>query len=158
MKLRLAREGDVPQLLALEERSFPGDRISERSWRELIGRPSAVVLVAARGRAILGAGILLTRRGTRVARLYSIAVNQAARGAGLGRALMTKLMGSARQRGCAEMRLESRIDNLMAHRLFRELGFAEFGKAREHYYVDGATALRFRKRLASSRVSLMKTL
>lgn len=114
MKLRLAHEGDVPQLLDLEERSFPGDRISERSWRELIGRPSAIVLVAAHGRAILGAAVLLTRRGTRVARLYSIAVNQTARGAGLGRALLTRLMGNARRRGCAEMRLESRIDNLPA--------------------------------------------
>lgn len=158
MKLRLAREGDVPQLLDLEERSFPGDRISERSWRALIGRPSAIVLVVAHRRAILGAAVLLTRRGTRVARLYSIAVSHTARGAGLGRALMTKLMGSARRLGCAEMRLESRIDNLMAHRLFRELGFAEFGATRRNYYVDGATALRFRKCLASSRVNLMKAL
>jgi ribosomal-protein-alanine N-acetyltransferase len=147
MKLRLAREGDVPQLLDLEQNSFSGDRISERSWRELIGRPSAIVLVAAHRRAVLGAAILLTRRGTRIARLYSIAVNRAARGAGLGRALMTQLISSSRQRGCAEMRLESRVDNLTAHRLFRELGFAQFGATRENYYADGTSALRFRKRL-----------
>jgi len=158
MKLRLAREGDVPQLLDLEENSFPGDRISERSWRALIGRPSAVILVAAHRRTILGAAVLLTRRGTRIARLYSIAVANAARGAGLGRALVTQLMGSARRRGCAEMRLESRVDNLTAHRLFRELGFAQFDAARENYYVDGTAALRFRKRLASGQVSLMKNL
>lgn len=145
MKLRLAREGDVSQLLDLEENSFPGDRISERSWRALIGRPSAVVLVAVHRRAILGAAILLTRRGTRIARLYSVAVAQAARGAGLGRALMTQLTGSARRRGCVEMRLESRADNLTAHSLFRELGFAQFGAARGNYYDDGAAALRFRK-------------
>ena len=149
MKLRPARERDVAQLLALEEGSFPCDRISERSWRDLIGRPSAIVLVAAHHRAILGAAVLLTRRGTRIARLYSIAVNHAARRAGLGRALLTQLMNSSRQRGCAEMRLESRVDNLMAHRLFRELGFAQFGAVRESYYADGTAALRFRKRLGA---------
>ncbi|MBK1866286.1 GNAT family N-acetyltransferase [Aestuariivirga sp. YIM B02566] len=145
MKLRLAREGDVPQLLDLEESSFPGDRISERSWRALIGRPSAIVLVAAHRRAVLAAAVLLTRRGTRIARLYSIAVNYAARGAGLGRALMTQLMNTSRQRGYAEMRLESRVDNLAAHRLFQGLGFAEFGAVRKNYYADGTPALRFRK-------------
>lgn len=158
MKLRLAREGDVPQLLDLEESSFPGDRISERSWRTLIGRPSAVVLVAAHQHAILGAAVLLTRRGTRIARLYSIAVAHAARGAGLGRALMTQLMGNAHRRGCAEMRLESRADNLTAHRLFRELGFVQSGVARENYYDDGTAALRFRKCIMSSRVNLMENL
>lgn len=141
MKLRLAREGDVPQLLDLEESSFPGDRISERSWRALIGRPSAIVLVAAHRRAVLAAAVLLTRRGTRIARLF----NYAARGAGLGRALMTQLMNTSRQRGYAEMRLESRVDNLAAHRLFQGLGFAEFGAVRKNYYADGTPALRFRK-------------
>jgi ribosomal-protein-alanine N-acetyltransferase len=151
MKLRLAREGDVAQLLDLEENSFPGDRISERSWRTLIGRPSAIVLVAVHHHAVLGAAVLLTRRGTRIARLYSIAVNHAARGAGLGRALLTQLMSNSRRRGCAEMRLESRVDNLTAHRLFRELGFAQFGAARENYYGDGTAALRFRKCLRAPR-------
>lgn len=150
MKLRLAREGDVPQLLDLEESSFPGDRISERSWRALIGRPSAIVIVAAHQRAILAAAVLLTRRGTRIARLYSIAVNRAARGAGLGRALMTQLLSSSHRRGYAEMRLESRVDNLAAHRLFQGLGFVQFGTVRKSYYADGSPALRFRKYLRSS--------
>lgn len=149
MKLRIAREGDVPRLLDLEEKTFPGDRISERSWRALIASPSAIVLVAAHRQEVLAAAVLLTRRGTRVARLYSIAVAHAARGGGLGRALLTFLIGSARRSGCAEMRLESRVENLQAHRLFRALGFTQFGTARERYYDDGAAALRFRKRLAS---------
>lgn len=150
MKLRTAHERDVPRLLDLEAEAFPGDRISERSWRELIASRSAVVLVAVHRRAILGAAVLLTRRGTRIARLYSIAVAHAARGSGLGRALLTHLMSYARRRGCAEMRLESRIENLQAHGLFRTLGFMQFGAAREDYYDDGAAALRFRKRLGAA--------
>lgn len=148
----------MTQLLDLEEKSFPGDRISGRSWRALIASPSAVVLVAARQRSILGAAVLLTRRGTRIARLYSIAVTRAARGAGVGHALITQMLNRARKLGCVEMRLESRADNLAAHHLFRNLGFEEAGPVREAYYHDGADALRFCKRLSSSKVSLMKNL
>lgn len=158
MRLRHAKGADVSQLLDLEEKSFPGDRISGRSWQALIGSPSAVVLVVARQRSILGVAVLLTRRGTRVARLYSIAVAEAARGAGVGHALITQMLNHARKLGCVEMRLESRADNRAAHRLFRNVGFEEVGPARKAYYHDGENALRFCNRLISSEVSLMRNL
>lgn len=149
MDLRYAGERDVAQLLELEVASFRCDRISGRSWKALIDSRSAIVLVAARQRSIIGAAVLLFKKGSAVARLYSIAVAKNARGAGIGHALLTRAVNSARRLGCREMRLESRMDNQSAHHLFHNLGFEQFGLVHKAYYRDGTGALRFRKALVS---------
>src|ERR1700761_4630719 len=47
--LRAANDADRPGLAALEAASFTQDRIAPRSWRRLLRRPSALVLVACLG-------------------------------------------------------------------------------------------------------------
>ena len=47
------------------------------------------------------------------------------------------------------MTLEVRYDNAPAIALYEKCGFRAFGE-HEDYYSDGATALRYRKRLAPS--------
>ena len=44
--IRLARSKDVGRLAALERQAFTGDRLSARSFRDLIKSKSAVVLIA----------------------------------------------------------------------------------------------------------------
>ena len=146
--IRAATAGDAAALHALEQTAFDGDRIALPSWRRLLRSASARVLVAdgGAGMPLAGACVVLLRKGTSVARVYSIAVAPAARGSGLAAALLTQAHAQARRAGCATLRLESRADNLTAHHLFRRCGFAVSGH-RSAYYEDGADAVCFQKDL-----------
>jgi ribosomal protein S18 acetylase RimI-like enzyme len=145
--LRPARLEDLPALLRLEQAAFRGDRLSPRSWRSLVARPSAIVMVAlCREGSLLGATVLLLRAGSAVARLYSIAVDAAARGRGVGRRLLERCIDDAHDRGCSVLRLETRADNRAAQALFRRLGFSELDR-KPGYYEDGQSAWRFQKSL-----------
>jgi ribosomal protein S18 acetylase RimI-like enzyme len=147
--IREAGVEDVDALVALEQAAFQGDRISRRQFRYLLTRGHARTLVAPDpvGRGLLGYVMLLFSRGTSLARLYSIAVSEAARGMGLGRELVRAAEEVARRNGCADLRLEVRRDNPASLALFRGMGFREFGTI-EDYYEDHMGALRLQKSLA----------
>lgn len=60
--------------------------------------------------------------------LEKIAVAGAAHGRGIGRALTTALITDARERGVEVLTLDARGDNTAALRLYRSLGFTEYGR------------------------------
>ena len=144
VEIRPARPSDLDALLALEEVSFPGDRISRRSYRRLIGRPTALILVAESEDEITGSCTVLLRQNSRQARLYSIAAAKA--GSGLGRALLAAAEKAAALRGFRSMRLEVRQDNRRAVSFYEKSGYKRIG-FRPDYYSDGMAALRFEKYL-----------
>lgn len=146
-KFRAAAAADIGALSDLENSSFLTDRISRSSFRRLVASPSATVIVAAVGSAIAGYALVLFRAGSRIARLYSLAVAPEFRG--LGRELLDAAEASAAARGCHALRLEVREDNQRAINLYERSGYHRFGK-RPDYYADGATALRFEKDLISA--------
>jgi ribosomal protein S18 acetylase RimI-like enzyme len=148
-QVRPATLGDLDALLALEQASFHGDRISRRQFRYLLTRGHAQTLVALdpAGFGLLGYVMLLFSRGTSLARLYSIAVSGAARGHGVGRLLVQAAEAEAARNGCADLRLEVRRDNTASLALFRGMGYREFGMI-EDYYEDHMGALRLQKSLA----------
>ncbi len=142
--VRVATLADWPALVALETACFTHDRIAPRGWRRMLQRPSALVLVTPRNAAINGALVLLFRRDTRVARIYSIAVDERARGRGMGATLLEWAVLAAAARGCTTLRLETRLDNRAARTLFVRHGFAVTGRT-ERYYEDGMAALRLER-------------
>jgi ribosomal protein S18 acetylase RimI-like enzyme len=144
-KFRSARSADLGALIDLENRSFSSDRISRPSLRRLIASSSADVLVAAVAQSIAGYAVLLYRAGSRLARLYSLAVAPEFRG--LGRELLAAAEAAAARRGCSVLRLEVRVDNPRAVNLYRRAAYRSIGE-KSGYYSDGATALRFEKQLA----------
>ena len=135
---------DLDALVALESSSFATDRLSRASWRRLIGRPSADIRVVDGAEGLQAAAIVLSRAGSKRARLYSIAVHPRAAGKGLGRALLAEIEQVARERGAQVLSLEVRVDNSAAIALYERAGFRKTGR-REGYYADGADALRFEK-------------
>jgi ribosomal protein S18 acetylase RimI-like enzyme len=144
---REAVAGDVKGLAALETRAFTSDRLSARSLREFIGSPSAAVLVAEDGAEnLLGYAIVRFRRTTSVARLYSIAVAEGARGKGIGERLLRAAEHEARRRGSLFMRLEVKAGNAPAIALYERFGYREFGRLPD-YYEDHAEAIRLEKRI-----------
>ena len=145
--IRDAADADLDALGRLEVGSFPTDRMSPRSIRRLLGRPSAVFRVAVAGKVVLGYSLVLFRKGSPVARLYSIAVDGSRRRSGLGRRLLADAERAAAARGGRVLRLEVRADNASAIRLYERQGYRPIGR-RDAYYADGEDALRFEKALA----------
>ncbi|MFJ2784301.1 MULTISPECIES: GNAT family N-acetyltransferase [unclassified Streptomyces] len=60
--------------------------------------------------------------------LQKIAVDSAAQGLGVGRALTAALIADARRAGIEVLTLDARGDNVHALRLYRSLGFSEYGR------------------------------
>jgi [ribosomal protein S18]-alanine N-acetyltransferase len=148
--IRSAAPADAESLLRLENLAFDADRISARSFRRLIRSRTAACRLVRAGLQVAGYTLLLFRKGTTVARLYSIAVAADWRHVGLAAALVEDAEGVARLRGMTRLRLEVREDNLPAIRLYQRLGFRLTG-AKAGYYADKATALRYEKRLTRHR-------
>ncbi len=150
---RPARPEDLDALVELEQRCFDGDRLSRRSFRHWI-RQAHSGLIAAHGLsdeegaegALAGYALVILQRGTRMARLYSIAADPACRGQGLGEQLMSAAERYAHREKRLYLRLEVRRDNDAAIRLYQRLGYKLFAETPD-YYEDHQDALRFQKRL-----------
>lgn len=145
--VRTARPCDLDAMEALEQAAFTADRMSRRSLRRLLTAPTAMVLVAERDDRVAGAAVVLVRGGSSRARLYSIAVDPAARGHGIGRRLLAAAEDAAAARGRDALRLEVRADNAGAVALYRNAGYHPIGRY-PAYYADRTDALRFEKALA----------
>ncbi len=146
MTIRPATLDDLDALVALEDTSFPGDRLSRRSFRRMLTRAKAELLVDEHQGRLCGYALALFHAGTPLARLYSVAVDPATRGSGLGRALVEAIEISARERDCVAMRLEVRRDNTAAIEMYKALGYRPFAMEAD-YYDDRMEAVRMEKAL-----------
>ncbi|MBA3070214.1 MAG: GNAT family N-acetyltransferase [Hyphomonas sp.] len=143
--IREAGPGDLAALVALEA-GFPEvDRFDRRTWRRLLAGQT-IALVHESDSRIDASAVLLFRQGSDIARLYSISVDPAARGQGLGARLLSACEEQARARGSARLRLEVRPTNKSAHRLYDAAGYRVIARL-ESYYPDGEAALRMEKLL-----------
>ena len=147
-RIRSAELADLDALVEIENRCFDSDRLSRRSFRHLLTRGRAATLVAESGGVVVGYVLVLFSHGTLHARIYSLAVDPAARGQGLGRDLVEAAEDAAKDQECSEIRLEVRKDNAEAIGLYESLGYRRFGVLAD-YYDDHEDALRYRKSLAS---------
>jgi ribosomal protein S18 acetylase RimI-like enzyme len=150
IRIRPARASDLDALVELENGVFSSDRISARQLRHHLGSPGARILVAMHGRDIVAAAVVFFRAGSGIARLYSIAVAERARGWGVGARLLAAAEASARRLGRTAIRLEVRTDNSAARALYERRGYRYFG-LKKNYYEDGQDALRYEKALARRR-------
>lgn len=148
--LRPARADDLDALCDLELACFEGDFFSRRQLQHLLTRAHAStwIAVAADG-AALGYGMLLFRRNSPNARLYSFGVHPDARGAGVGWRLLERLEQEAKERDINKMILEVRADNRAAMRLYRRAGFLP-RRWLEDYYDDGCAAWQMDKLLSAT--------
>lgn len=146
--IRMARLDDLDELVRLETACFDSDRMSRRSFRHALTRANADCQVAVGDTELLGYAMVFYHTGTSLARLYSIAVDPGARGLGLGERLLTAAETAARERGCVSMRLEIRRDNATALKLYRRMGYKQFGTHAD-YYEDHMDALRLEKSLVT---------
>jgi [ribosomal protein S18]-alanine N-acetyltransferase len=147
--LRVMTPADLDAVLRLEVELF-----GEEAWSrpmlegELAQQPgSRHYLVAEQDGQVVGyAGLLAA--GSQ-ADVVTIAVTGRHQGQGTGAALLAALLAEARRRGCTEVFLEVRVDNLRAQQLYRTRGFEQIGLRRGYYQPSGTDALVMRRSLAA---------
>jgi len=109
-----------------------------------IGDRATNVVVAARGGALLGFGIMQYAEET--AHLSLLAVAPVARHQGLGKRLVGWLEAVARTAGIERLRVEARADNANALSFYQAQGFAELARV-QGYYSGRIDAVRLEKAL-----------
>jgi ribosomal-protein-alanine N-acetyltransferase len=148
-RIRRMRWWDITAAVEIEQRAFPDDAWSaETFWSELAERTTRRYVVAEAGGRLVGyAGIAVVGA---EADLQTIAVADAARGAGLGRRLLAEVTAAAAAAGVRRMFLEVRADNPAAIALYRSAGWQETGRRRGYYRrsdAGGVDALVMTRRL-----------
>lgn len=153
--VRSATLQDLNTLLSIERTSFSTDLISRASFRRFIRRGTARLLVADAGlEAIAGYVLLLTRKGSRRARIHSLAADPEWRGKGVGAFLLGAALSTAREWHMNEVWLEVREENAPARKLYANNGFTIVSR-RVGFYADGAAAIVMRKNLTESERGLL---
>ena len=168
-RLRAMVPADLVDVIALEHELFPDDPWSPEMFADEVVQPPETRLYliaevdagdggvtdreivsgrgAASGSVMAGyAGMMFVPGGTQ-ADVLTIAVRQAYWGQGIGSTLLDALVTAARDRGCAEVFLEVRVDNPRAHGLYLRRGFEDLGIRRGYYQPSGVDAITMRKDL-----------
>jgi ribosomal protein S18 acetylase RimI-like enzyme len=136
--IRPARRSDLPSIAALEQGCFTTYTLSKRQLHYLQQRQSTVFLVAEQDGRIVGEGIALVRHHKQSVsgRVYSLAVDPASRGQGIGQLLMREMVEQLRHRAVRRIYLEVEASNAPAIGLYQHLGFGCIGTLPD-YYGDG---------------------
>ena len=137
---------DLEPLVALEKTCFDTDQLSRRSFKHWINTEHRALLVAEEDRLITGYVLIIYHPGTRLARVYSLAVATTHRNKGIAKLLMSAGELAAKDAGRLYLRLEVSVDNFPAIKLYEALGYQKFGIYRD-YYEDHTDALRYQKRI-----------
>jgi ribosomal-protein-alanine N-acetyltransferase len=146
-RLRPMTPADLTAVLELERELFGEEAWSRPMLRgELAQQPrSRYYLVAEDNEVIVGyAGLLAAGSQGEV---LTLAVAGRRWGQGTGSALLEALLAEAARRGCTEVFLEVRTDNVRAQLLYRRYGFVQIGIRRGYYQPSGTDALVMRREL-----------
>ncbi len=155
-QLRVAKEADLDSLVTIEQACFRNDRLNRRRFRHWVKAPNGALHVAIVNDAVVGYALILLNKGTRLARLYSLAILPDFRGLGLAQLLIQAMENIAVEDGRLYMRLEVSQKNLGAIKLYEQMGYRTFGEDSD-YYEDHSNALRMQKRIrTASQHSLMQ--
>ena len=151
--IRNAQLTDIDALVVLETACFETDRLSRRSFKHWLAADHRALLVADVEKNVAGYILIIYHPGTRLARIYSIAVSSQYRGLGLAKQLMAAGEQAANEDGRLYLRLEVSVDNTPAIKLYETQGYQKFGIYRD-YYQDHKDALRYQKRIRRYRDTL----
>ncbi len=134
MKLRPAEAADAAALSQAHAHGF------DPAWppaeiAAMVADPAVFAFLVEEGPR--PAGMILCRIVVDEAEILTVAVDPAARGQGLGRALLQAALDRGRAAGAASVFLEVAVDNAAARALYAAAGFQPAG-VRKGYYDRGA--------------------
>ena len=130
---------DVPAVRAIEQRVF-ADPWSTQDFRDCVSW--ALFLVAEADEKIVGYVVALEAADE--GEILNLAVAEAGRRRGLGRALVEAIVAALTERGVRQVYLEVRESNAPARALYSGFGFKEVGRRTAYYRrpVEDAMVLR----------------
>ena len=144
--IRPATRNDLDGLLDLESQCFTSDKMHRRNFQALLTKSTVDILVAEVKNKIIGCVIVLYRKNSTQARMYSLAVLPLYRRSGIAQKLCAALEKQASKRKCTSVVLEVRTDNHSAIRFYQKNGYENFAIYTK-FYEDGTDALRMKKNL-----------
>ena len=144
--IRPAITSDLKALVALENTCFSNDKLSARSLKRWLSAKHGILLVAEQNAQLYGYGLVWCHKGTRLARLYSLAVLPTMQGKGIAKKLLNELEKATSERGRIYLRLEVAVNNDSAIGLYKSVGYRVFGQYSD-YYDDHSDALRMQKNI-----------
>lgn len=152
MPIRRATPADVPALVTLERRAFDPrlyTPMSPARFRANVTSSTCEAFVFVEdddAGAVLGYSLGLRRRGSDWLRFYSLAVDAAGKGRGIGEALFRHFEDNARALGLSTVLLEIRADNAFLRERYERYGYTTYRRV-DGYYPDGCACLKMRRRL-----------
>ncbi|MFJ7954638.1 ribosomal protein S18-alanine N-acetyltransferase [Lysinibacillus sp. NPDC096418] len=131
---------DVESVYAIELATFPTPWTLDSFYYEVHENQYAYYLIAVdEDESIIGfCGMWMV---IDAAQITNVAVIDAARGRGIGEALMREAMRIAREHSMDVMSLEVRVTNNVAQNLYRKLAFQDGGIRKGYYTDNGEDAL-----------------
>jgi ribosomal-protein-alanine N-acetyltransferase len=135
--IRALGYGDLPQVIAIERRSFTSPWSLAMFVLEM-SKPSGLALAAADGQGRLAGYLILSRYDT-VWHLMNVAVDPSRRRQGIARALLEEMIGRGGPE--EEYTLEVRTSNAPAIALYERFGFLAAGTRPRYYRDTGEDAL-----------------
>lgn len=152
--IRPASPNDLDAVLAIERSAF-SDPWNRPAFAALVGRPESVFLVATRpagpGKDERVVGFAVAFFAADQGDLSNLAVDEAYRRDGVGRALLEAVMASGRARGALDLWLEVRASNSAARSMYERLGFREAGVRRQYYSAPVEDAMVMQRLLGAAR-------
>ncbi|MFF3498006.1 GNAT family N-acetyltransferase [Streptomyces sp. NPDC003247] len=122
LRIRAATEEDLPHIVRLDAEAFPGDPYPYFVLRQLLASFPHFVFVLEDG-TDLGGYVLSTPPDAARSWILSLGIAPGLRGQGLGRRLMTRILGHLRAAGVRSVSLSVEPGNDSAVALYRSLGF-----------------------------------
>jgi len=144
LQFRQSQTDDLDTLVAIENTCFTTDKLSRRRFRHWISADNGLLHLVLKDGHIVGYGLVLLLKGTRLARLYSMAILPQARAKGIAKQLLAHLENAASAAGRLYMRLEVATKNTRAITLYEHAGYRRFAEYTD-YYEDHSDALRMQK-------------
>ncbi|MEE2565229.1 GNAT family N-acetyltransferase [Hyphobacterium marinum] len=149
LALATASPDDLDVIDAIETAAFDRDRFPRRNLSRMLTGGRTRFLLARLGDAPAAYAAISLKRGSRVARLYSLAVTPEARGKGVAAALLEGAQHLGAEAGCTVLRLEVRASNTAARGLYERENFRLRGR-RNAYYEDGEAALLYERAISGT--------
>ncbi len=146
-QIRQANLNDLNSLISLEQESFNKKKYhltNPRQFKYLLTKANAEIWLAEIDNEIIGMSVLLFRRNTHTARLYSICVSPSKQGGNIGKDLFIHAQQRTKAKNLGTMSLEIRSDNTKHRQRYTALGYVQT-KILPDYYPDGCSGIKMKK-------------